>query len=74
MRLYWDIEVTSTSEFVLNVFDRFANLLKTLLDGVGDLGISRDVVSLFWHGNVKSVEECLGFLGVFCLLGESVVQ
>jgi ABC-type antimicrobial peptide transport system permease subunit len=69
-----NMEVTSTTEFFLELDDSGTSLLNALVDGVGDnLGASL-VVSLLGLSNVESVEDCLSFLWILCFLSKSMIQ
>lgn len=74
MLLRWDGEKTSTTIFFLELFDSRSFFLDTLDHSVGHHGWPVDIVTLLGLRNVDSVQDGLLFLGVLCLLGQSVVE
>jgi hypothetical protein len=69
-----DVEIARTAILVLELFDGRAHLLHTVDDCVRDGWGTVVVVTLLRLGYVQTIEDLLGFLGVFGLLGKSMVE
>jgi hypothetical protein len=69
-----NVKDTSSTEFLLELFDSRSNLLDSINNGLGDSVRSIDIVAFLRLSNVKSVENSLSFLGILGFLSKSMIE
>jgi len=74
MFFFWNVKPASTSILFLELFDRRSRLLDTLVYRIRYGYLPDFIVAFFGLGNVQFIHYCLCLLGIFGLLGQSVVQ
>jgi hypothetical protein len=67
MLLFWDEELTSTTELFLELLDRGTCLFHFINNCLRDVGVSDFVISLLWLSNMQLFHDGLGFLWVLGL-------
>lgn len=70
----WNVEITSTTEFLLQLQDSGTCLLNALVNRVRNDFRTSSVIAFLRLSHVKSVQDSFGFLGIFSFLSESVVK
>jgi hypothetical protein len=74
MLLDRNVEVTCATKLFLEFLNGWSSLFQSLVNRVGNYLRPSHIVAFFGLCNVKSIQNCLGLLGIFCLLCESVVE
>ena len=74
MLFYGDVEVTGTSEILLELLDGRTDLLHTVDHSVGDGRGTVVVVTFFGLSHMKSIEDLFSLLRVLSLLSQSMIE